>query len=400
MSSLFILNKSSLASIGLSLLLCTTALSIVFPISGISVIIASISLLVGLYVSDLKRNNALIIGCLFVFITAHFLIAYLFFDTDEKILSFYFFSFTLYGLCGLIYSGAEIDYTTFYRVTLVWAAIVSIIIYKITFNGYLPSSVSTPDDAAKYFMSVSQAVGLILLVLFFNVFEEKSTIFRVISLLLFIFYFVFMFSYGARSFLLAFFIFIAFYILKKKGALSIPTVFFLILGLLLLATYFNDFVLWLNTLLSEYNLESRTITRLVRYQQLDGDASAGRYTIWLQGFHGFLSSPIIGNGIASFETKYGYYVHNLIIQLLYEGGVILATPIIYVLFKFSKLLFSRSIRFDDWVFIFLIFCSGVIYLFFSTVVWRSLYFWFFIGWVICYKKPKNKIQISCAKTEN
>lgn len=376
-----IISKPIVASLGLSLLFFSPGLTLVFPVPGIVAASAFLSLFIGIYVQGgrVLKKGALVFLLLFF---VYFLITPLVFNVDHKTYIDYFSTFIIYGMCGFIYSSINFDHKFLYRLAVLFSLVISPVVYLVVFYKFIPSYVT---DTFGYYMRVSHVVSMFLFILFYNSLQDDSKIIRVVSFCLASVFFIFMITFGARSFLLAFMLFFIFFVIKKYKSFNFKFVFIVLVFMFVLYSELYSIMIWFNSLLSDYNVESRSLIRLIYIYESNEDLSSGRYWIWGKGFEGFLNSPIIGNGIASFENKYNYYVHNFVLQLLYEGGLILAVPVICVLVKFGLVLFDKNISAVDWFFIFMIFFGGVFYLFFSGVIWSSVYIWFFIGWVINYK---------------
>ncbi len=126
---------------------------------------------------------------------------------------------------------------------------------------------------------------------------------------------------------------------------------------------------------------------------------SGRDKIWKNAIEYFQESFIWGNGIGSFQNKYGIYTHNIFLEILTSYGVIgmfvfLTLSSIYV-YKIHK-----SIG-DYKVILIMFMVMGIFPLMLSIYTFKWQYFWIFI--IMSLKKipeeykRKNKI---IEKTEN
>jgi O-antigen ligase len=114
-----------------------------------------------------------------------------------------------------------------------------------------------------------------------------------------------------------------------------------------------------------------------------GNILNGRDLIISKVLSYIMDKPLLGYGIGSVMEITGFnYPHNFALQFLFEGGIILAMPIIYLLINSFKLMFSANVSLNDKTFIFFLFQSSVIQLSFSSYPWQSQIFWLFIGTVI------------------
>ncbi|HHX70390.1 MAG TPA: hypothetical protein GX708_20345 [Gallicola sp.] len=57
------------------------------------------------------------------------------------------------------------------------------------------------------------------------------------------------------------------------------------------------------------------------------------------------------------------------VQFLYEGGFLLAIPMLYLIIKAVLLMFSNYVIFNDKIILMFLFLSSVIQLMFSTYPW-------------------------------
>jgi len=120
------------------------------------------------------------------------------------------------------------------------------------------------------------------------------------------------------------------------------------------------------------------------------DALNGRDSIYKETLNGIINSPIWGNGISHFGDFSGGYPHNLFLQLMYEGGLILLIPFIILILRSIKIMLFRNIKIEIRIFVIFLFCTSVMQLLFSSTYWESQIFWFLIGTTIkvCYSKSK------------
>ena len=71
------------------------------------------------------------------------------------------------------------------------------------------------------------------------------------------------------------------------------------------------------------------------YLASNGDIMNGRTDIYRLAWEGFCDSPILGNGIGVFSDRFGGqnmpFIHNIVLQLLYELGILLPIPIFMIM---------------------------------------------------------------------
>ena len=130
------------------------------------------------------------------------------------------------------------------------------------------------------------------------------------------------------------------------------------------------------------------------YSLSETDISNGRFELYKTAFNGFLNHPLFGNGISTFNYYYPGtgYPHNILFQILFDGGIILLLFIIYILFKGIILKFKSKEK-DSILTIFFFFSISILYLSFSNDIWVWPALWYFIGYLsksTTYMEEKNE----------
>ena len=105
-----------------------------------------------------------------------------------------------------------------------------------------------------------------------------------------------------------------------------------------------------------------------------------------------------GCGIGSFEINQGSggYVHNIFYQAMVEAGIWFLLPILAVILYCTIIIFriSKIENKIDILFFILLLSNGLIILFYSSVYWKLLIFWFLIGYLLSYeRKYAMKVRI-------
>ncbi|MFR5348100.1 hypothetical protein [Romboutsia timonensis] len=105
-----------------------------------------------------------------------------------------------------------------------------------------------------------------------------------------------------------------------------------------------------------------------------GNISNGRNDFFQIALDYFKQKPIIGNGIGTFTNKNMYgidFVHNFILQFLYEGGIILTIPILILVFKaVVATLNMYNLTKDLYVIIAFLTCNIIVKLCFHQILGR------------------------------
>ena len=151
---------------------------------------------------------------------------------------------------------------------------------------------------------------------------------------------------------------------------------------------FGDSILKL--LANTFNINSYAINKFIEMLEKN-DISNGRFAIYRNAIDSFFHSPVWGRGIGSFEFFTGEeYPHNLVLQLLHDGGLVLFGFNLYVLIKGSRLILSAKDRDYIAMWIYLLSIS-VIYLMFSQNIWFLPAYWIFVGMLSSISSRKMRI---------
>ncbi|MFB9861017.1 O-antigen ligase family protein [Salinicoccus siamensis] len=178
----------------------------------------------------------------------------------------------------------------------------------------------------------------------------------------------------------------------KKGHHKVNKwiIYILLIGILYLIVDFNNFIRSLYHFTHNYGFSLNIIDKTYS-KSLEGDALNNREYIYGLAVEGIKQSPIIGHGIGSFEIKYGGYPHNLLLQLLYEGGIILTTVVLGpILYGFIWLYKKKTNNFNISMLIILLSSIGIPRLLFSANVWSRESFWLLFGLVIAHVIAKRR----------
>lgn len=135
----------------------------------------------------------------------------------------------------------------------------------------------------------------------------------------------------------------------------------------------------LSFIVEVFNINSYAINKFLDLSSVD--VSNGRFTIYSTALKAFVKSPIIGNGISVFYYYTGeLYPHNLIIQLLYDGGIVLFSSFVVIFIVGTREVYStkNKNKIVSWVYFLPI---SVIYLLFSNNIWVVPSMWIFMGYL-------------------
>lgn len=377
--------RETINSIGLAILLCANPLSWLFPINNIIVVFSLISLLIVIVNNPItvfiNKKNFIIVG-----IILFFLFSYLFAKIESTTFSLYFLSFLIFGVTGLLYSGTKFDYKMFYQSIFIISILSLPGIYRISNTDY-----SQIGDVSGFLMGISQGALRLLLGVFLIMFLVKKRLLKIGALLIILVYLSFFFSFGTRISIMSLFLFCVFYYMIKKNILSNRAFVLISLFGFLFSFFMMDIVIIVHGFLDQIGINIKAIDKVVVMSEMNQELSNGRTRLWIQAFKDISNSPFFGHGISAYEKANGGYIHNFLIQIFHEGGILYLIAILIVILKFFGLLISNKQPREVKIFLIYLFFSGIIELLFSNVYWRNVYFWFFIGYVLTISiRPLNR----------
>lgn len=187
-------------------------------------------------------------------------------------------------------------------------------------------------------------------------------------------------TYSARGTLVCSMIFIFFMIINKLGFKSLKYLLGLCIILILIYGILYKFGFF--TSLYEYFLAQgkyyRILDLISKGAFFDNN---GRFEIYNNYFNFILKKPILGWGIGA-DLYIGIFPHNVFIELVFDFGFILGFVFIIGIIIMSLFCFKEK---NNILFI-ILFCCGLLPLFFSFSYLEWMYFWVFIGYIIIENK--------------
>lgn len=159
-----------------------------------------------------------------------------------------------------------------------------------------------------------------------------------------------------------------------------------------IVTVFLAFNFWsiletLNTVLNDFGIYIYGISRSIEYHQM-GDALTGRSYISEITWNAICKQPIYGHGIETFFAYSHYrieYIHNSILQILFDGGLILFVLILFPLIRSIKNWMTKC-SFNDFIMVITLFGASVPSSMFSHDLWHIPILWMFVGYTLRYYK--------------
>ena len=225
---------------------------------------------------------------------------------------------------------------------------------------------------------------------FLRYYYNKEKFYLKIVTLLFsainLFYLVQMTMFGSRGpVLCALLLILSFFIIRiddsGKVSLRKGRTILAFVGMLFFALSFTTILQALSDYLATFGISLNVIDKFLRLED-NGDMTNGREVLSAMAWKGIMESPIWGNGTSQFLNNTGeVYPHNFILQMLYDGGIILTSlvmfPVIRVLIR--KL---ETVSENEFVCLLLLFFASVPGALFSGDLWNASTLWMFFGFVL------------------
>lgn len=139
-------------------------------------------------------------------------------------------------------------------------------------------------------------------------------------------------------------------------------------------------------LFSTFDISLNVVDKFLRLDD-NGDMTNGRESLSTMAWKGIVESPLWGNGISQFNNNTGEgYPHNFVLQMLYDGGIILTLAIMAPVTQ-SLIRKLKTISENKFAFFVLLFFASVPGALFSGDLWNASTLWMFFGFVLA----KNSI---------
>lgn len=318
---------------------------------------------------------------IFVFIVFHVLLFYeLNYIFIPKIIVFFFICITIYQIS----KNMDISSDFFHRFEKYFNKIVIILLpLDILFSFNLIIRKET------YYMGISYVLLFYLAV--FSICKKNKNKIHYLKIFYII---IFILRYGSRGAILVYSVLIFCYLLNnlyfnKKYKYLLLNIIIFISGYYI---YFKtNLIRLIFQKIASLGINSRTIELF----QEKGIHLSGRGPVYENVYNSILKNPISIKGIFSdfLVTGIESYSHNIILELLYQFGIILGSIfliLILILFIFSIFRKQKTIQ-DNLIFIFAI--ISVVHLMVSSTLWLNIDFWTWIG--LCLKQQnflKNNID--------
>lgn len=183
--------------------------------------------------------------------------------------------------------------------------------------------------------------------------------------------------------------------LGNKGSMKTSRIVVCVIILLGLYVWFYEILAWIYDVLQGWGIEAHFIDKIYSLQD-SGDVLNGRNSIYEYTFEHILDKPFFGHGLSTIFVNSKYriiYSHNFLLQLLYDGGLFLAVPVLLVIGKALYCVFTEEDENESaYTLFFMSICLPKAL--FSGDIWKNPIFWVFIMHCMKYHVLKRKTSFS------
>ena len=392
--------ESKLASVLMALMICSKLMNVAIPkvySGGIQSGMITMGLIWGIfviYVFIYRKNNAnLKAACFIAYFLLFFIISNLIYSDHIRLLTLHFIE---YGLAGFLIAGTGFNVEKTMRYT---AYLTLILAYPIVL--LLQSNYSIYSESLGMGISyalLSPALTIVAHLLYYRK-KNDYLIYLAYAFSMYLLYQIIV--RGIRGSILCILVLIFFAVLNNdrfRGTFSIRRG--AVLAVVFIGLLNADYLLTATAnALSSIGIHIRFIEKTIALGNVIGDVSNGRIDIYSVAIKDFFDSPIWGKGIGYFPEVHGInYPHNLILQVLGEGGLLLGIPIILVIIRIIyDLIFGRIENRDLRVCILLLTSCTIPAAFVSDEIWNYQLLWLLFGILLKKVVPQERRKVSLAQ---
>lgn len=375
-----------------ALLICSTCIAVVIPSQGV-VVLTNI-LLFGIIIVLNIRHYSIRKYAPSIVLTTLLLVLFMIniLINNQPQVTEFMLHFICFGIPLLFIPIQNVDFEKVIR-NIAVAAIFFLPFFLMHDYGYTAKGGDDGSDDGDL-MTASYRVLPLILSAFLSSMKECRKIWMWGVISLGIIYLAFLMVIGSRGAILSVMVFFVLLLISrsksKTGKISLSGI--IVALAMILITQFDKVIEWLYDKTEAFGLSLLALSRLY-YKTTQGDnMDSGRGDLIAEALRDFIDSPIWGNGIASFQN-FTNYPHNLFVQMLQEGGLILFVPfaIIFLIGLKNLILGDRNSTYYR-VLLFT-FCGGVMQLMFSNYFWTSSLFWLFVMLVLYRRSIRSMIRI-------
>lgn len=247
-----------------------------------------------------------------------------------------------------------------------------------------------------YALLIPVVSALTYLMMYYKEDSRRTKLILLPSIIINLIYYIRIVLYGSRgpilSVILCFFFLVLFRrkdINDDKKRIGKLLLFAIVLSLCML--YFWEIIQFVSSFASRIGINIRAIDKIYKLRQTTSIWN-GRDSITSVALSGIAEKPIIGHGMSTFLKNTGIaYPHNFILQVLYDGGILLFIALIVpVIIGVIKVICKGTI--NDLALFSILFFASVPGALFSGDCWKNGVLWLLTGFFITGKLPNFYIQ--------
>lgn len=394
--------ERKLASVLMALMICSKLMNVAIPMvysggiqSGL-ITMGSIWGLFIIYVFLYRKNKANLLAVGFAaYVLLFFAVSNFIYSDHIRLLTLH---FVEYGLAGFLIAGTEYNTEKTLRYT---AYLTLILTYPIVL--LLRSNYSVYSESLGMGISYALLYPALAIAVHLMYYRKKNGYLMYVAYAFSLYLLYQIVVRGIRGSILCILILIFFAVLNHdrfRGTFSARRGVILAAVFIALLNIDHIFTFVANGL-SSMGIHIRFIEKTISLGNVMGDVTNGRSDIYSIALKDFVESPFWGKGIGYFPEVHGIvYPHNLILQVLGEGGLLLGIPIILVIVKIVYDLIFGRIKDRDLRIITLFLASCTIPAAFVTdEIWNYQLLWLLFGILLKKTLPKENRMKSPAEQE-
>lgn len=382
-----------IGSLLVSLMICSKLLNTAIPIiysGGVQAGMLTMGVIWGLYiiyVCVFKKHRANIVAaCFLIYILLFFLISNFVYSNHIRLLTVHFIE---YGVAGYLIAGTTFNAE---KATRYASYVLLILAY--------PIFVLLHNTSIVYSDSINMGVSYALLspaltsIAHFLYFRRKKDYLMYIAYAFSAYLLIQIIVRGIRGAILCLLVFAFLSVLNHdrfRGQFSIRRGIILVIIFIGLLNADHIFT-YVANMSSSFGIHIQFIEKTLALRNITGDVSNGRLNNYILAINDFLESPIWGKWIGYFPEVHGIsYPHNMILQVLGEGGLLLGIPIIIILVRIVVDLIFGKLKYHDLRAVVILLTSCTIPAAFVTdEIWNYQLLWLLYGIIIKKSIPDKK----------
>lgn len=305
-----------------------------------------------------------------------------FFVHPPKVSVSYFSVFTIASF--LIIHFVKVDVRLLLKATMFLPAF-SILKVNVVFSSYVDWALKLPMDIS-YGYLVPIVANIIYVHFYFKDERKLQKIILLIGSIINLVFCTYIVLFGSRGPMLCIAILLmTLFVIKYKSdgrvGINRKRIRLVLLAGIAVTLFFIPLLGILSNALSNYNIEIDAVQKMLQLQEEEGSIANGRDDLSALAWRGFLNNPILGNGLDQFDVNYpgASYPHNFVLQILYDGGILLLLIMFPIFVKMKSVL--KKYNREELALFFLIFFTSVPGALFSLDLWEIPILWLCFGLV-------------------